>query len=40
VTAHLLKHCAGELGFDRRARPRDLDARQWAGVWHAVRRSI
>jgi len=40
VTAHLLKRCAGELGFDRRARPRDLDARQWAGVWHAVRRSI
>ena len=40
VTAHLLKRCAGELGFDRRARPRDLDARQWAGAWHAVRRSI
>jgi len=40
VTSHLLKRCAGELGFDRRARPRDLDARQWAGVWHAVRRSI
>ena len=40
VTSRLLKRCAGELGFDRRARPRDLDARQWAGVWHAVRRSI
>jgi 23S rRNA (adenine-N6)-dimethyltransferase len=40
VTSHLLKRCAGELGFDRRARPRDLDARQWAGLWHAVRRSV
>ncbi|HSC91677.1 MAG TPA: rRNA adenine N(6)-methyltransferase family protein [Gaiellaceae bacterium] len=24
---------AAELGFDRRAAPRDLDARQWAAVW-------
>ena len=40
VTSHLLKRSAGELGFDRRARPRDLDARQWAGLWHAVRRSV
>ena len=40
VTSYLLKRCAGELGFDRRARPRDLDARQWAGLWHAVRRSV
>jgi 23S rRNA (adenine-N6)-dimethyltransferase len=40
VTSHLLKRCAGELGFDRRARPRDLDARQWAGLWHAVRRTV
>jgi 23S rRNA (adenine-N6)-dimethyltransferase len=40
VTSHLLKRSAGELGFDRKARPRDLDARQWAGLWHAVRRSV
>ncbi|MBA3733854.1 MAG: methyltransferase domain-containing protein [Actinobacteria bacterium] len=40
VTPHLLKRCAGELGFDRKARPRDLDARQWARLWHAVRRSV
>jgi 23S rRNA (adenine-N6)-dimethyltransferase len=40
VSSHLLKRRAGELGFDPRARPRDLDAQQWAGLWHAVRRSL
>jgi 23S rRNA (adenine-N6)-dimethyltransferase len=36
-----LKRLAGELGFDRRAEPRDLDARQWAALFrHAVRRSV
>jgi 23S rRNA (adenine-N6)-dimethyltransferase len=36
-----LKRLEGELGFDRRAQPRDLDARQWAALFtHAVRRSI
>lgn len=33
------KRLAGELGFDRRARPRDLDAGQWAALFHAVRRT-
>jgi len=36
-----LKQLEGELGFDRRAQPRDLDARQWAALFgHAVRRSV
>jgi 23S rRNA (adenine-N6)-dimethyltransferase len=35
-----LKRCEAELGFDRRARARDLDARQWAALYAgAVRRS-
>ena len=35
------KRLAGELGFDRAARPRDLDARQWAAVYrNAVRRRL
>jgi 23S rRNA (adenine-N6)-dimethyltransferase len=32
------KRLAPRLGFAPRARPRDLDARQWAGVYAAVRR--
>lgn len=36
-----LKRLEAELGFDRRAAPRDLDARQWAALYaHAVRRSV
>jgi 23S rRNA (adenine-N6)-dimethyltransferase len=36
----LLKRCEAELGFDRHARPRDLDARQWAGLFaRAIRRN-
>jgi 23S rRNA (adenine-N6)-dimethyltransferase len=36
-----LKKLESGLGFDRHARPRDLDARQWAGLYaHAVRRSV
>jgi 23S rRNA (adenine-N6)-dimethyltransferase len=36
-----LKKLAGELGFDRRAQPRDLDAHQWSALYrHAVRRSL
>lgn len=35
-----LKQLEAELGFDRRAEPRDLDARQWAALYrHAVRRT-
>lgn len=32
------KRLAPTLGFPRHARPRELDARQWAGVYEAVRR--
>lgn len=39
VTPEAFKRAALELGFDRSARPRDLDAHQWAGLFHAVRRS-
>jgi 23S rRNA (adenine-N6)-dimethyltransferase len=36
-----LKQLEAELGFDRRAEPRDLDARQWAALYgRAVRRSL
>jgi len=36
-----LKQLEAELGFDRRAQPRDLDAGQWARLFaHAVRRRI
>jgi 23S rRNA (adenine-N6)-dimethyltransferase len=36
-----LKQLEAELGFDRHARPRDLDVRQWAALYaHAVRRSV
>jgi 23S rRNA (adenine-N6)-dimethyltransferase len=37
----LLKRLEAELGFDRRAAARDLDARQWAALFaHVVRRSV
>jgi len=36
-----LKRLEAELGFDRRAQPRDLDAQQWAALFaHAVRRTL
>jgi 23S rRNA (adenine-N6)-dimethyltransferase len=36
-----LKQLEAELGFDRRAQPRDLDAPQWAVLFvHAVRRNV
>lgn len=36
-----LKKLEAELGFDRHARPRDLDAHQWAALYaHAVRRTV
>jgi 23S rRNA (adenine-N6)-dimethyltransferase len=38
VPPRLLKRLADELGFDRRAAPRDLDARQWASVYLRVTR--
>jgi 23S rRNA (adenine-N6)-dimethyltransferase len=34
-----LKGLAAELGFERRARPRDLDARHWAGLYVRPRRT-
>ena len=40
VTPRRLKRYEAELGFGRQARPRDLDAAQWAGLWRAVRRSV
>jgi 23S rRNA (adenine-N6)-dimethyltransferase len=40
VTPRRLKRYEAELGFARQARPRDLDAAQWAGLWRAVRRSV
>jgi 23S rRNA (adenine-N6)-dimethyltransferase len=40
VTPRRLKRCEAELGFARQARPRDLDAVQWAGLWRSVRRSV
>jgi 23S rRNA (adenine-N6)-dimethyltransferase len=39
ATTRELKRLADVLGFARDARPRDLDAAQLAGVFHAVRRS-
>jgi 23S rRNA (adenine-N6)-dimethyltransferase len=35
----LVHHAAHELGFDPHARARDLDVRQWARLYAAVRRS-
>jgi 23S rRNA (adenine-N6)-dimethyltransferase len=40
VTPQRLKRYEAELGFARQARPRDLDAAQWAGLWRAVRQSV
>jgi 23S rRNA (adenine-N6)-dimethyltransferase len=37
VPSRRLRRCETELGFARQARPRDLDASQWAGLWRAVR---
>src|SRR5205823_11741694 len=31
---------AGDLGLDRRATARDLDARAWAALWTSVRRDL
>jgi hypothetical protein len=40
VSSRQLKQFEAELGFDRHARARDLDARQWAALYaRAVRRS-
>jgi 23S rRNA (adenine-N6)-dimethyltransferase len=36
VPPRTLRRLAEELGFDRRAAPRDLDARQWASVYRRV----
>jgi 23S rRNA (adenine-N6)-dimethyltransferase len=33
VSRKVLRRCETELGFERRARPRDLDARQWAELF-------
>jgi 23S rRNA (adenine-N6)-dimethyltransferase len=38
VAPRTLKRLAGELGFDRRAAPRDLDPRQWAAVYRRFTR--
>jgi 23S rRNA (adenine-N6)-dimethyltransferase len=41
VPWRLLKQWESELGFDRQAHPRDLDAWQWAGLYsRAVRRTV
>lgn len=41
VSWGVLKRLEAELGFDRHAEARDLDARQWAALFaHAVRRSV
>ncbi|MDX6407263.1 MAG: rRNA (adenine-N6)-dimethyltransferase [Gaiellaceae bacterium] len=40
VTPRQLKRFEVELGFARTARPRDLDAAQWAGLWRAVRQRV
>jgi 23S rRNA (adenine-N6)-dimethyltransferase len=37
VPRKLLKRCETELGFERRARARDLDARQWASLFRQGR---
>jgi 23S rRNA (adenine-N6)-dimethyltransferase len=39
ATPRQLKRLEAELGFARNARPRDLDASQWAKLWRAVRQS-
>jgi 23S rRNA (adenine-N6)-dimethyltransferase len=40
VSPRCLKRCATELGFERTARPRDLDAAQWARLWQSVRGTV
>jgi 16S rRNA A1518/A1519 N6-dimethyltransferase RsmA/KsgA/DIM1 with predicted DNA glycosylase/AP lyase activity len=40
VSPRCLKRRAAELGFERTARPRDLDAAQWAGLWQSVRGTV
>ncbi|MDP9303355.1 MAG: methyltransferase domain-containing protein [Actinomycetota bacterium] len=40
ATSRQLKRSQAELGLARQARPRDLDAMQWAGLWRAVRQSV
>jgi len=40
VPPRRLKRLEAELGLARQARPRDLDAAQWAGLWRAVRQSV
>ncbi|HLB19328.1 MAG TPA: rRNA adenine N(6)-methyltransferase family protein [Gaiellaceae bacterium] len=40
ATPRQLKRLEAELGFARHARPRDLDAAQWANLWRAVRQSV
>jgi 23S rRNA (adenine-N6)-dimethyltransferase len=39
VAPRTCKRLASELGFERRAAPRDLDARQWAALYRHVRRA-
>jgi len=39
VPPRTLKRLANDLGFDRRAAPRDLDARQWAAVYQHMKRA-
>jgi 23S rRNA (adenine-N6)-dimethyltransferase len=39
ATQRQLKRSETGLGIARQARPRDLDAAQWAGLWRAVRQS-
>ena len=38
VAPRTLKRLATDLGFDRRAAPRDLDARQWSGLYARANR--
>jgi 23S rRNA (adenine-N6)-dimethyltransferase len=40
ATPRQLKRLEAELGFARHARPRDLDASQWANLWRTVRQSV
>ena len=40
ATPRQLKRSEAELGIARQARPRDLDAAQWARLWRAVRQTV
>jgi 16S rRNA A1518/A1519 N6-dimethyltransferase RsmA/KsgA/DIM1 with predicted DNA glycosylase/AP lyase activity len=40
VPTQQLKRSEAGLGFARQARPRDLDAAQWASLWRAVRERV